>query len=595
MALQLGVSRLCTLLLWGCICFPPQKGYNIAHGYSLNDDDFSSHAGVFGPQTSNQFHSGASLNPNQDSVSPRDEMQAMIHQSFQREPVQHENNKDASLVSLSEEMIKSKPESEHAVPSSPPVLKKDNEGFGYQHPFGLLVKAHTKGKNTAGTSFSSIKDFKRFIESLKTSFLIPGSDVGRHFQTARETIENEIASNAQNVNNNGQHDTGYRSSSAKEGTAHDDASGNEDWSDAMNTAIEQGEQGTNYQKPSESLFVPDPVDSTASLISPRVYDGRGSALYPLHNLAATEHVSRNYGGFDSGGISGENPVIFTSAPHVRNKAVQSTSSKFPKQIPSGSFFGDDLSFSGHVTASPVDPRNSPSQDFSHYSGKDLTSKKTIQHRPKYTFYSKDSLTWDQKLSGGLELGKDVQSQELSRVTPANILSAAMPSSLNSGHVLYAPRDQLYIPDYQPEHNQRPAKSSPTHQPTVGRQSNDINHMPTAHLPVSTGSVSSSSNNPSPQSSSVLVGPQTSSPHDAQNVAFNRKKPVGFFTRFTGQPSGSPDGSSRHGGHLQDKTVRVSPKSVYTHRVKSRNGYVRSKVSLTRNSYEPLSAGCIQEH
>lgn len=49
----------------------------------------------------------------------------------------------------------------------------------------------------------------------------------------------------------------------------------------------QSEQGTNYQKQSESLSFPDPVSSTASLICPSVYDkydsGLGSALYSHQN------------------------------------------------------------------------------------------------------------------------------------------------------------------------------------------------------------------------------------------------------------------------------------------------------------------------
>ncbi|KAF3854683.1 hypothetical protein F7725_022738 [Dissostichus mawsoni] len=98
-----------------------------------------------------------------------------------------------------------------------------------------------------------------------------------------------MASNAQNIK--GETDMGYRSNYSKEVTAHDDASENEVWSEAMNTAFEQSEHGPNYQMPGENPSVPDPDESTESLTYSSVYDnqdsGPGSALYPRHQ----EHVS----------------------------------------------------------------------------------------------------------------------------------------------------------------------------------------------------------------------------------------------------------------------------------------------------------------
>ncbi|XP_032379375.1 uncharacterized protein LOC116694053 [Etheostoma spectabile] len=384
MALPIGVSWLCTLLLWGCICFPPEKGYIVAHGYFFNDGEFGSHSGVLGPQTSNQFHSGPSLNTNQDSDSPRDEMQAFRDQSFdslQREPVNENNDNTSYVASLSEEMVQSKPDSENDVPSAPPVQKYERDGSD-SHPFGFLVKEHTQENIVEGTSFQTIKDFKRFIKTMKNSFLMPGSDFGRHFQTARETMANKMASNAENVK--GAPDTGSRSNLAKEGTAHDGASENEVWSESMNTAFKQSKQGANYQMPSENL--PDPVDSTARLISTNVYDNQdsGSSLYPRHHLAATEHVSSAYGSYDRGGISGENTNSFISAPHEQNENVPLTY-KLPGQIPSGSFLGEGLSFSGYVTTPPVNSLNGPSQDFSDYLSKkfNVTPQISEEKQPKY--------------------------------------------------------------------------------------------------------------------------------------------------------------------------------------------------------------------
>nr|XP_040019931.1 uncharacterized protein LOC120809859 [Gasterosteus aculeatus aculeatus]XP_040019932.1 uncharacterized protein LOC120809859 [Gasterosteus aculeatus aculeatus] len=551
MASPFWLSWISNLLFWGSICFPSQKGCNIAHGYYLNEDEFSSRVGGLDPQTSNQFHS-FSLKPNHDTASLRDEMQAMRNQRYvfrQREPFHHENYKDAGVsTGLGEELTNRKPELDQDVPSSPPVPKHAHDGPDQQHPLGILVSEHRQAKNMAGPSFSSIKDFKRFVELMKRAFLMPGDDLESHFQTARETIKKEIASNA--VNMKRQHDTGHRSSSANEGTAHDDTSGNEDRRAATSTALEHG---ANYQMPSESVSVRDAIDPADSLAPTSVYDkrgrGPGSAVYPRDHSAATGHVSRRYDGVDHGLISRGNPDIVTSAPHVRNKAPPSISYKLPGQIPNGSLIGHDSLLSGHLTAPSVHSQNRPSQNFSHYSSR--TSEKNIRQEPKSTSPTEDSTKETQKPSRGLELARDVPS----RVTSDQILSAPMRTPLSSYRRVprvMPRRGQLYVPDSQPEHDRRPAISSQGYQHTVGTLSNYINHMPTAHLPRSTGSVSSSSNNPS--QSSTLFGVQTSRPHDAQNLSLKRK-PVRFYTRYTVQPPSSY-GSSRPDGHLKDKSASV---------------------------------------
>ncbi|XP_027128705.1 uncharacterized protein LOC109137417 [Larimichthys crocea] len=521
MILPLGIFWLCPLLLWSCIS---QKGYNIAHGYSV-DDEFSSHADVLGTHNSNQFHSGASLNANHNSVSPRDEMQTTKHQT----------------PSLSEEMVQSETDSEMNEPAATSVQKYDRESSASRHPFGLLV--NMQKNTTEGVTFPTIKDFKQFIGTMKRSFLMPGSDLRRHFQTAREIMENKVLSDAQNVE--GEPHSSYRSNSAKEGAASDVASENEVWSDPMNVVFE----------PNESLSVPDPVDSTAAR---SVYDKQGpstgSAFYPRPHSAAMEHVSSNYGGFDSGGISGENLDIFTSVPGVQNDLP--TSYELPEQKTSGSFLREDFSISGHVTVSPVNP---PPQDFSYYSGKTsnikhLTSEKNIQ-QPKYTPHSKDS--------------KDFQSEDLGRVTLANVLSVLKPPALSSyGKSLYvsAPRGKIYVQDYLPKHGERPALLYQPHQSTV-EESKDVNYPPTISLPASSGSVSSSSENLLPQSSSGHVGVQSSSLHDAQNQAFDAKQPVESHQVFTVRPSSSLHGSNRHDGYLGDQRVGITHTSFITDRTK----------------------------
>ncbi len=592
------ISWLCTLLL-GCISFPPLKGKNsfitldpvqpseldlksaysltghsIAHGDSLSYDGFSSHAGVVGPQTSNQFHSEASLNTNHDSVSPRDSFV-----SSQREPVHHENNEDADFVtSLSEEMAQNNADSGHEpdkFPSVPSVQKYEHESSGYQHPFGLLVKENTQKQSVEGLSFPSITDFKQFIETMKSSFLTPGSDLTRHFQTAHKVLKNEVALK-------GETDTGHTSYHAKEGAAHD-ASENEVWSEPMNTVFEKSEQGINYQMPSEGLSVTDPVVSAESLFSSTLYDSQGlsqdSALYAHTHSAATEHASRNYGSFDKDGTSGENPDIFTSASTVQND-VRSTSYKLPESP------GEDFSFSGHTAASSVNPQNRPSQDFSHYSSKisnltPLSSKKIIP-KPKYTLQSKDSLTGHQNPSGGFEL-EDFQSEQLGRDVPVSVLFAPKPPSLNSyGKSVHVstPRRQYFIPDYLPKHRQRPAPSFPPQQPPVGKGSKDINYTPTIHQPVSSGSVSLNSDNLSPQTSSGHVGVQTSSQQNVQNQLFSREQPVRSHQAFTVKPS------SPLNNNLGDQRVGVTPPSILTDQAKDDEGSIPSEGNQVFAIQEP---------
>ncbi|XP_042268623.1 uncharacterized protein LOC121897894 [Thunnus maccoyii] len=586
MALPFGVSWLCTLLLWGCLCFPPQKGYNFAHGYSLNDDEFSSYAGAFGPQTSTQLNSGA----NHDSVSPRDESQDMWHQSFvslQREPAHHKYNKDVISVNPGEDkLVQSESDSEQPGAAPTPFVQKHEQvTSGYQHPFGLLVKEHTQKKAAKGISFPSIKDFKKFIESMKSSFLTPGSDLSRHFHTARQTMKNEMASGAQNIK-------GESSNSAEEGSAHDDGSENEVWSEPMNSVFEQSEQGANYETPSESLSVPDPVIATAGLISPSVYEsqdsGLGSAFYPSPQLAATEHVSSHYGHFSNAGFSRETPEFLTHPPHVHEYVQSKSYNRFPEQIPfSSNSYGEYFSSSSHVTASPLEHPISSAQDLSYYPSKTssitpLTSEQKIQ-QPTYTSHSKDSPTGYQKPSDGFELSGYLQSESLGEVIPQN-----PPSSYGKSLYVRAPRVQHplsnNIPDQQPTHGERPAPSVQRYQPTVGKESKDINFSPSVHLP--SGSVSSSSNILSPPSISGHVGVQASSPHDLLNRVFGRKQLVKSHLMFTVKPSSSPHGSSRHNDYLGDQSVGGPHPSIISTRAKDEEKSDLSEQALVSAIQEP---------
>ena len=527
-------------------------GYNIAHGYSLNDDGYSSNAGVFGIQTSNQFNSEASLN--QDSFDPSDEMRHESFVSLQQEPVHHDYSEDASSVtSLSDGMVQSKPDSEHEpdkFPLIPSVLKYDPQSSGSQQPFGLLVK-NSQQKAKEGVAFPTIKDFKLFIDKMKSSFLMPGSDLRGHFQTAQEIMVDR-----------GVFDTGYKSDSAKEGTAHYDGSENVQ-NKPTNAVLEQSEQGANYQMPSESQSVAYPVDSTVSMVPTSVYDnqdaGPRSAFYPHPLSAATEHVSSNYGNFNH----------------------------------DGSFFGQDGS--NHGIASSASPPMRPSKYFSLVSPP-LTYEKNIQE-PTYTFHRKDSLTgYQQKPSGGFELG-----EEQGGGTPTSFLSAPEPPSLASyGKSIYvnARRGQHDIPKYGPKHRERPAPSFQPNQPTDGMKSTDINYTPISHLPVTSGSVSSSSANLAPQSGGGHVGVQTSSPHD-KNQAFKQKQPIGSHQVFTVKPPSSYYGSSTNDSYLGDQNVGVTPPSILTEGTQEREEpsdpsvqdlVIQGPKQLTENSLIPISDG-----
>lgn len=527
-------------------------GYNIAHGYYLNEN----------PQTSNQFPSGALLNTNSE-----DKTQVVGDQSFvslQREPVHHETGEDvSSITSLGEKMAQHQPVSgqEDQFLEAPAVQKYGNLSSGYQHPFGVLVKEHAPKNTVEGISFPTITDFRRFIETMKSSFLTPGSDLSRHFQTARETMKNQFTSGAQNINGESS-----MSNSVKEGSAHDDDSKNEVWS----------ETDANYQKPSESLSFLDPVDSTGSVISPSRFDNQDSSIYSRQNLAATEHVSNNYGRLTNYGE--ENHDILTRAPDVQNENAQSKSYEPPEQNHPGSIYGEYYS-------PPVSPPNSPFQDQSYYSIKksrikSLTSDENI-HQPKYSFQSGVSLTGYQQPSAGFELGNDFQREELHRETESELRSLQKP--LNSyGKSIYvtAPRVQFYIPDNISKHK-RPDQSVHTYQPTVDK---DINSDPSDHLPVSTGPASSSSDLSPQSSSSSHMSVEASSSHDPRHQEFNRK-PI-RSNLFIMKPSSSSHDSSRHDGHLGNQRVDVSRPSTLTAQAEDEEKSDLSKQNLGFAIQEP---------
>ena len=498
-------------------------GWNIALGYYVDEN----------PQTSDQFHSGAFL-----STDLKDTAQVTGDQSFvspQRELVHFD------VTSLGENMVQHQPDSGQeqedysAVPSAPAVQKYESP----QHPFGILLKQHTPVKTVEGINFPTIKEFRRFIEVMKNSYLIPGSDSRGHFQTALETMKNELISEAQRINRESS-----MSSSVQDGSAHDEHSKNVVWS----------EPDANDHKPiSESLSFFNPVDSTESVISPSGYDdqdpGSSSDFYLQHNLGATEHVSSDYGSLANYGISGENPDIFSSAADVQNE-VQSRSHNLPEPKLPGYFLGGSFSFSSHVTASPV--TNIPSRDLGFYSSKKfivkpLSSEKTMQ-QSIYSSPSGDSLTGDQQ-------SRDLQREEQPRMTEADVLSLQKPfNSYAKSIFVGAPRSQFYMPRVS-KHKERPDKSAQAYKPPVGKESNDRNSAPIIHLPESSGS----NFDLSPQRRSSHVSDEASGPHDPQDQVFSKRQPLRSYL-FSVKPSSSQE-SSRHDGYLPNQRVSVSPPSI----------------------------------
>lgn len=490
-------------------------GFIAADGYSLIDDDeFSSYGSL---QTSSQFTSGA----NHDSVSPRDETQDMQDQSFvsfQGEPILHEYM-EGSVASPHEYMVvQSEIDSEQSGVTPTAIVQKNEQvNSGHQHPFGLLLKEHTQknsGEPVEDISFPTIQDFRIFIESMKSSFLIPGRDPSKYFQTAQQTLENEIASGAQNTK-------GESSNSVERGRAHDDGSENEVWSETMNSAFEHSKKGANNKTPSESLPVPDPVISIAGLISPRAYEsqesGLSSHLYSSPQLAVKEQISSNYGQFSNAVI----PEILTSSPEEH---VESTSYMLPEQTPfsSNSLYGEDFTFRGRVTGSPLNPPHPRYKSRKTSSITPLISEQTSQQL-QHTSHSEVPPTGFQNPSD-FELHS--QRKSLGKVTPEKF-----PSSYDKGFFVHAPRVQYS--DLQPTHGERPVPSLQQHQLRAGKESHDINFFPSVPL---------ISDTPSPQRSNGLVGVQASSPPEPYNQVFS-KQPVKSHLKFTVKPSSSPRSSS----------------------------------------------------
>lgn len=280
-------------------------------------------------------------------------------------------------VTAEEQLVQSEPYKGQWTEENPRVSTSSSSAHsGHQHPLGLLMKEHTQEKSQEGISFPTITDFKRFVETMKSSFLTPGSDL-THFHTALQTMENEMSSAAKNTEgaSSPDHQAYYGVESPGE---------NEVWSEPVTSVFEQGQLGSNHHVPGTSLSAPDQLDMNPSF--PGVYDVEESRI----QLYDTEPVS---GGFDSlftAGMSGRHSEPLPGPPDVlQEDVVQAGKYKFPQT--------DVLSSSSY---SDVSPPISPSQDSNERSS--LVSEQPQQpshsnDSPSSNSYGKSFYVWAQSL------------------------------------------------------------------------------------------------------------------------------------------------------------------------------------------------------
>lgn len=425
-------------------------GCGIAHGYPVGNE-VSSHAVVFDPQPSDQLYSGGSVSAESDSgvgiIKPRN------HINVASSHVQHEDRDNASSVINPGEGIK---------PENSPVQSSKHKKSPYLHPLPLLVK-QTQIETIEGLSFPTVQYFKQFVESMKNSYLTPGNDLSLYFQTARDVMENEFPSNAQDPT------TGYMPDSSKENSDRDEI-----WSESMNSL--ENEHDVHFQK----LTIPDSAPSTAGS---SFNENQVSDLNTLAQLAADGPVSKGHSSLEAGDVS----TGLKTAAGAQNRDAHPVSLRLIEQMPFGSFFGELASAEAlispaHGAAPDLDPK---------------TSEGMIQESD-----SEDSLK-NENPSGGFQLG-GFQKNDLREKIPADVLYSPKASShvghINngniSGHVL-KDRESL-------------SSSSQTHQSTASKDESKGLYSSIVHLPRFGSSASSNAN---------------LSPHVLEYEGFSRRLPL----------------------------------------------------------------------
>lgn len=438
-------------------------GCGIAHGIPVGNE-VSSHAVVFALHPSDQLYSGRSYNAETDSgvgaIKPRN------HVYVASSHVQHEDSDDASSGINPGDEIK---------PEASPVQSSKHEKSTYLHPLPLLVKQMQK-ETIEGLSFPTVQYFKQFVESMKNSYLTPGNDLSRYFQTARDVMENEFNSNAQDPT------ADYRPDSSEENSDHDEI-----WNESTNS--EENEHDVHFRK----LSVPDSAPSAAGSSFGEKQD---SDLTMLAQLTADRPASKGYGSLEAGDLF----TGLETAAGAQNRDTHPVSLRLTEQMPSGSLFGElapaeALIGSAHGAAPDLDPK---------------TSEGMIQESD-----SEDSLKYENP-SGGFLLG-GFQKKDLREKIPADVLYSPKASPhvghINNGNVSgHVPKERESL------------SSSQTHQSTAGEGESKGLYRSIVHLP-EFGSSASSNTDLSPRGRWGQAGDQLSSPHHLDYEAFGRRQPL----------------------------------------------------------------------
>lgn len=427
-------------------------GCGIARGYPVGHE-VSSHVGVSDPQPSDQLYSQQSFKAETDSDGGK--MKNTNHIDFASSQVQRENGDNAGSV---DDL------SDQTGPKSSSVQRSNHEKSTYLHPLPLLVK-QTRKESIQELSFPSVQHFKQFVETMKNSYLTPGNDVTGYFQMARHVLENELASNAQEIDDP---TTDYRSSSSNP---------DEIWSESMNSV--ESEHGAQF---------PDPALST---LPSRFDENQDSDLNrELPRLAADGHVSKGYGSLDTVHLSNG----LENAAGAQNKHTYPVSHRPTDKMPS--VFGDLPSAEALISLArgPVPELDSK------------TSERMSQESD-----SEDLLKYESP-SGGFQLG-GFQKKDLRVKIPADVLY-----SPHIGH-----KNNQNVPERLETHRESLHSSSRTHQSILADEESNGVHHSTVHLP-SFGSSGSSNTDRTPQGRRGQVGAQLGSPRDPEYEAFDRRQP-----------------------------------------------------------------------
>lgn len=385
------------------------------------------------------------------------------HRNVDSSHVQRGDGDDASAVINAGDEVK---------PENSPVQSSKSKKSTHPHPLPLLVK-QTQRETIEGLSFPTVQYFKQFVESMKNSYLTPGNDPSRYFQTAREVMENEFTSNALDPT------TDYQPNWSEENSDRI-----ETWSESMNSV--ENEHDVHFQQPS----LPDSAPSTAGS---SFHETQDSYLNTLARLAADRAVYKGDGSsLEAGGL----PTGLQTAAGAQNRNTHPGSLRLREQMPSGSFFGEPASAEALISpADGADPDLDPK-----------SSEGMIQESD-----SEDSSQYENP-SGGFQLG-GFQRKDPREKIPADVLYSPKASPhvahINNGNVSGGV----------PKERESLSSSSQTHQsPPAGEEESKGLDRPF-------GSSASSHANLSPWGHRGQAADQFISPNVLEYEAYGRRQPL----------------------------------------------------------------------